>query len=235
MKNSLFNLWLEWFIGFCDADANFQVFPKKRSYKKKDGNLSEYYNIGYGFHISLSIKDKSLLEKMKTQLNSIGHIYVYPLRDEVRWAVTKKSELIYLIETVFEKQPLLTQHQRNRYARLRYGVLNSLNRVETLEEYKQILLKNYVKTEIAESYYTSGTAFYNRILGFINGEGCFHVHKKGHLVFYIEHTDKQVLELIKRSLNLTPTIIDRGNRNNTRQVTYSLTISSKKDILSIKD
>lgn len=92
-----------------------------------------------------------------------------------------------------------------------------------------------MKTEIPESYYTSGTAFYNWILGFINGEGCFHVHKKGHLVFYIEHTDKQVLELIKRSLNLTPTIIDRGNRNNTRQVTYSLTISSKKDIHSIKD
>ena len=29
MEKSLFNLWLEWFVGFCDADANFQVFPKK--------------------------------------------------------------------------------------------------------------------------------------------------------------------------------------------------------------
>lgn len=29
MEKALFNLWVEWFVGFCDADANFQVFPKK--------------------------------------------------------------------------------------------------------------------------------------------------------------------------------------------------------------
>lgn len=98
MKNkALFNTWVEWFVGFCDADSNFQVFPKKRSYIKKDGTLSEYYNIGYGFHISLSIRDLLLLKKIQTQLNSIGHIYTYPSKDEARWAVTKKSELIYLI------------------------------------------------------------------------------------------------------------------------------------------
>ena len=35
MEKAFFNLWLEWFVGFCDADANFQVFPKKRSYLTK--------------------------------------------------------------------------------------------------------------------------------------------------------------------------------------------------------
>ena len=132
--------------------------------------------------------------------------------------------------------PLLTQHQRERYARLKYGVLNNFVRVETLEKYKEFLLlrRNYVEAEIADSYYTLGTAFDNWILGFINGEGCFYVHKKGHLVFYIEHTDKQVLELIKRRLDLGPNILERGNRNNTRQNTYALTVSSKKDILSIR-
>ena len=53
MEKALFNLWLEWFVGFCDADANFQVFPKKRSYVKKSGISSNYYNIGYGFHVSV--------------------------------------------------------------------------------------------------------------------------------------------------------------------------------------
>lgn len=55
-NNTLFYLWLEWFVGFCDADANFQVFPKKRIYHTKDNKVTEYYNIGYGFHIGLSIK-----------------------------------------------------------------------------------------------------------------------------------------------------------------------------------
>ena len=35
--------WIEWLIGFCDADANFQIFPKQRNYLKKDGSLSNYY------------------------------------------------------------------------------------------------------------------------------------------------------------------------------------------------
>ena len=85
-----------------------KYFLKKRSYTTKKCTLSEYYNIGYGFHISLSIVDLPLLEKIQTQLNSIGHIYSYPNKNEARWAVTKKAELIYLIETVLDKHPLLT-------------------------------------------------------------------------------------------------------------------------------
>lgn len=91
-----------------------------------------------------------------------------------------------------------------------------------------------MESKINNSYYISGTAFHNWILGFINGEGCFYVHNRGHLVFSIEHTDKQVLELIKNNLDLGQNLVDRGNRNNTRQNTYSLTISSKKDLLTIK-
>lgn len=235
MEKALFKKWLEWFVGFCDADANFQVFPKKRSYIKKEGSLSEYYNIGYGFHVSLSMKDLDLLLKTKDLFNSIGNIYTYPSRDEARFCVTKKTELVYLIETVFDLYPLLTQHQRDRYARLRHVVLNNFNRVETLEEYNKFLLTSYVEDNIPESYFTSGTAFENWILGFINGEGCFHVHKKGHLLFTIEHTDRQVLELIKRRLDFGPSILDKGTRDNTRKNTYSLAVSSKKDLLSLKN
>ena len=179
------------------------------------------------------MKDLSLLKEIQTQFNLIGHIYTYPNRDEARWAVTKKSDLIYLIETVFDKYPLITQHQRDRYLRLRYVVLNNFNRVENLDEYKAFLFKDFVESKIPDKYYTTGTAFDNWILGFINGEGCFNVHKKGYLILYIEHTDRQALELIKRRLNFSPNIIDRGTRNNTRQNTYALSISSKTDISSI--
>src|SRR5947199_350757 len=145
-NNSINKNWIEWFIGFCDADGNFQVFPKLRSYVKKDGTTSKYYNIGYGFHISLSSKDLPLLLNIRKRLNNIGHIYSYPSRDEARFSVTKLEELKYLIENVFDL---------------------------------------------------------------------------GHL--------------IKKRLDLGTNVLDRRNRNNTRQNTYSLSISSKKDLLSLRE
>jgi hypothetical protein len=186
-NNSTNKGWIEW---FCDADANFQVFPKVRSYIKKDGTPSNYYNIGYGIHISLSSKDLPLLLHIQKMLNNIGHIYEYPSRDEARLSLTKLSELKYLIENIFDISPLITAHQRSRYTIFRYGVLNNFNRVETMEDYKEFLNSEYVLSPVLESFYKEGTAFDNWILGFINGEGCFHIHNKGHLVFYIEHTDK---------------------------------------------
>lgn len=234
-NNTINKNWIEWFIGFCDADANFQVFPKVRSYLKKDGSPSNYYNIGYGFHISLNIKDLPLLQKIQNLLNGIGHIYVYPSRDEARLSVTKLADLKYLIENVFDVSPLITNHQRSRYAIFRYGILNNVKRVETMEEFKEFLNSNVELTPILENYYKEGTAFDNWIVGFINGEGCFHLHKNGHLVFYIEHTDENSLDLIKKRLELGPNVLDRGNRNDTRKNTYSLSISSKKDLLSLKE
>ena len=234
-NNTINRNWIEWFIGFCDADANFQVFPKVRSYLKKDGTPSNYYNIGYGFHISLSSKDLPLLLSIQNILNGIGHIYEYPSRDEARLSVTKLADLKYLIENVFDVSPLITNHQASRYAILRYGILNNIKRVETLEEFKEFLNSDIEQTPILESFYKEGTAFDNWIVGFINGEGCFHLHKDGHKVFYIEHTDENSLDLIKERLNLGPNVLDRGTRNNTRKNTFSLSISSKKDLLSLKE
>jgi hypothetical protein len=178
-----------------------------------------------------------LIEEFQTQFNKIGHIYIYPDKEECRWAVTKKSELIYLMETAFNLKNvnLITLHQRERLARLKYGLLNNLNRVETLEEYNKFLNTNYDVTVINDEYLSQGVAFQNWILGFISGEGCFYINPRGYRIFSIEHTDKKALELIKLHLDLGPNLVDRGNRENTRQTTYSLTLQSKKDIQTIKD
>ena len=240
MENKILNkIWIEWFVGFCDADANFQVFPKQRSYLKKDGSLSKYINIGYGFHISLSIRDSELLKDFQLKFNNIGHIYTYPEKEECRWAVTKKSELIYLIETAFslENVILITKHQRERLARLKYVLINNIKRFETSDEFDKFLDSSYVLTEISDDYLNQvylkqETAFQNWIIGFINGEGYFYVNPRGYLVFSIEHTDRKALELIKQYLDWGPKILDRGNRGNTRQNSYSLTLQSKKDILT---
>nr|BBG67068.1 hypothetical protein [Stropharia rugosoannulata] len=243
MENKTLNKnWIEWFVGFCDADANFQVFPKQRSYLKKDGTLSKYINIGYGFHISLSQRETELLKDFQIKFNHIGHIYTYPEKEECRWAVTKKSELIYLIETAFslDNVILITKHQRERLARLKYVLINNIKRFETSEEFENFLEKSYVQPEINDEYLSQvylkqDTAFKNWIIGFINGEGYFYVNPRGYLIFSIEHTDRKALELIKQYLDLGPNILDRGNRGDTRQNSYSLSIQSKKDILTIKN
>jgi len=64
MKSKLKN----WFIGFCDAEGSFQVFPKVRKTK------TIYYNVGYGFHLSLHIKELPLLKYLKEELNLPGQL-----------------------------------------------------------------------------------------------------------------------------------------------------------------
>ena len=51
-----------------------------------------YYNIGYGFHISLSNKDLDLLIDIQNKLKR-GKIYEYPEKEEARLAITKLEEL----------------------------------------------------------------------------------------------------------------------------------------------
>jgi len=54
----------------------------------------EYYNIGYGYHLSLSIKDHELLKEISVNLNSLGKIYeYYNHRQEIRLAITKLKDL----------------------------------------------------------------------------------------------------------------------------------------------
>lgn len=53
------------------------------------------------------------------------------------------------------------------------------------------------------------------------------------MVFYIEQSENEVLDLIKDRLNLGPKIVFRQNRRKTFKDTYSLSISSRKDITSI--
>jgi hypothetical protein len=54
--------WINWFIGFFDSEGNFKTFLTKLNYKTLKLNYktltgkSNYYKIGYGFHLSLSIR-----------------------------------------------------------------------------------------------------------------------------------------------------------------------------------
>ena len=73
----------------------------------------------------------------------------------------------------------------------------------------------------------------NWISGFINGEGSFSVLPKRVFVFYIEHTDKDVLELIRKRMQFGPNVRFRARRQEGRKDTYVLSISSRKDLESL--
>jgi len=129
-----------------DADGSFQIFPKKRSYISiKSGIISEYINIGYGIHISLSERDLPLLKEINQHLSNLvnpkihnnfklsGQFYTYPKRKEAVLAYTKLLDIQFLIENVFDKYPLVTLNQRQRYHLLRTGILNKIKRLDNLE------------------------------------------------------------------------------------------------------
>jgi len=126
----------------------------------------------------------------------------------------------------------LTKHQRERYSRLKYGVLNKFNRVESIEKYQDFLTNSYVVNLpiLYDPYFTNQIAFDNWISGFINGEGSFVINSKGNLIFYIEQAENEVLNLIKNRFELGPNVFFRVKRGENRKNTNSLAISSKKDI-----
>jgi hypothetical protein len=226
--------WFSWFIGFIDAEGNFQIYPKKRVLTS--GKLARY-NIGYGFHLSLHKRDIDILKDIKSKLDK-GVIYEYKDKPDSRLAVNKKSELVYLIENIFDKYSLVTRNQLIRYQLLRYGIVNNITEFKSLEEYQEYKSKSLLSIAnlIESQKVKTSINIDNWIIGFINGEGCFYLNKNK-CNFFIEHTDKQALEIIKNRLSFGPNVLERSYRDRDigkiRKTTYQLIISSKKDLESL--
>jgi len=219
-------------MGFNDAEGNFQVYIKKRVLKS--GEVS-HYGLGHAYHLSLHSRDAPLIKNIYEKLN-VGVIYQYKDKPDCRLAVNDKKGLLFLIENIFDVYSLLGSNQLARYNLLKNGLTKDLKRFETLEEYniyKSEFLKSIKQKNLIDLYKSSNLEIDNWIVGFINGEGCFYLNKNK-CNFYIEHTDKQLLELIKYRLDFGPNVLERSARDRDigkpRKVTYQLIISSKKDI-----
>lgn len=90
----------------------FKLFQRKEVTNKKSGEISEYYNIGYGFHLSLSIKDRDLLLDIHKNLNYKGKNYEYAERNEIRLAITKLEDLLWLIFNIFERSYIFVDENK---------------------------------------------------------------------------------------------------------------------------
>ncbi len=174
------------------------------------------------------------------QILNIGTIYEYKNKSDVRLAVNDSSSLLYLIKNIIEKYPLITKHQLKRYLLLRECFLNKVKLFKTIEDYNVFItqtkttIENKVeKISDLEITIQNQKIVDHWIIGFINGEGSFYLKNKK-CSFFIEHTDKYSLEMIKQRFNFGPNVLERSLRKRDegkiRKNTYVLHISSKKDI-----
>lgn len=235
-NNKNYSNWLKWFVGLNDAEGNFQTYSKKRLLKS--GEVSKI-NVGYSYHLSMHKRDIEMIKDIQIKLNGIGSIYEYTNKPDSRLAVNDKQGLLYLITNIFELNPLLTKNQLIRYQLLKEGLVNNINEFKTLEEYNKYkserLLYITKEVEFKNNTFTQ-LDINNLIIGFINGEGSFSI-KNNKLVFYIEHSDKNALEIIKKRLYFGPNVLKRSQRvrdiGKIRKDMYQLFISSEKDIKNL--
>lgn len=125
------NNFLAWFIGFSDAEGNFQSTKVKRINKK--GELTSI-GLKYSIHFGLHIRDRKILELIQSEFNNIGKIYDYENKNESHLAIVKIEDLKWLIENVYSFHPLLTEYQYNRYNILKLGILNNIKSFKTENE-----------------------------------------------------------------------------------------------------
>ena len=120
-------MWLQWFVGFNDAEGNFQVFPKKKS-----GEISSY-SVGCAYHLSLHSRDAALIRDIHQKLNNTGVIYEYKDKPDCRLAVGSIDGLLHLFNTVFDVYPLLANNQLMRYSLLKNLIINEIKKFQTLD------------------------------------------------------------------------------------------------------
>lgn len=235
-NDKLYEAYLQWLIGFIDAEGNFQIQVKKR----KSPNF--YCNYGYTFRLSLACRELEVLKEIKEFLG-MGKIYVYEHRDEAHYAITTLDDLKKLV-AIIDTYGLFTRHQAYRYAIFRWGLLNKINRGYSPEDediifqspinnippsntkyplmlYKDIVIKDPVDISV----------FSNWICGFISGEGSFCIDGNVFIVD-VEQAEKEVLLFIRDFFGFNPAVNKKKLRENRKQ-THNLRISSKADLLKL--
>jgi hypothetical protein len=192
MKKSYQNKdnFLQWFVGFSDAESNFSVVPHK------DGTRINKFT--FRFTIRLHSDDENSLIFINNFLD-IG--YTFKNDDECGFIVSNKHDLLKLIE-IFDKYQLNTTkfldfsdfkkafilyHERE-------GRLTDLL-IDKILSIKNGMNKNRVNFEMSQSHIKI-TKYW--LLGLIEGEGSFQLWRSNLLpVFSIVMTERQLPLFIK--------------------------------------
>jgi len=218
----------QWLIGFMDAEGNFQTTKVKRVNTKGD---ITHYTLQYSVHLSLHIRDRILIEYIQKRLDKKGIIYYYEKRNDVHLSIAKNKDIIWLIENLFDRYNLLTKHQLTRLEQIKFGLRNNIKRINNLDEFVNVKVDDVIPDlkNIELQFWE------NWLGGFINGEASFSYASKGTNKkiprFFLEHTDEKIMYYIRDYFQFGPNVFIRTR--DIRQTTYSLNITSKKDLISL--
>lgn len=221
MNTNITQSWIQWFIGFLDAEGNFQVTVRVR--KNAAGNI---YGVLVAFHIGQAARDLALLQEIQLMLAGIGKIYTY--RDKVQLAITKKADILSMLNIIFSEHSLLTAHQYQRFYVLYKVLTESIVSVSGPAEFD--LLKSTI-VEPPNPFSPVHTHVNNWIMGL--GEGSFIINAVGKVfTFYLEHTDEAAVELIVSTLGLNANVVVRTLRPGRKQ-TWRISTNSRHDITKV--
>lgn len=233
-QNKYNKFFLQWLIGFIDAEGNFQITKTQ---------TKNHIYIKWSFHIGLSLKDKDLLYEIKEFLN-VGIIYEYPHRNEAHFALVSTADLKILV-SLFDNYGFFTTHQSYRYYLLRLLLFTNKKRFDNIDHLESFLQRpinciqyvtKYLKfcyTNQVYNTYELNIIYSNWICGFITGEGSFVIRSTSNVfIFDIEQAERRVLDFIKAYFSFNPKVREKKRRLNRKQ-TYCLNISSKADLLKL--
>ena len=185
---------LQWFVGFSDAESNFTINP---SLKKDKITVSSFC---FMFKIGLHKDDLGVLRYISSELG-IGNVRLY--KDECMFSVTNK-EGIKLLISIFDKYNLnTTKHLDYLDFKKAFNIYFNRDKSLTAELVKNEILElknkmntNRVNFDRPEDYKIIITNSW--LLGFIEGDGSFFVRRDTLTpVFSLQLTGVQLDVLLK--------------------------------------
>lgn len=201
------SLFLQWFVGFTDAEGNFII---NRLLKKDSLNISSF---SFLFKISLHKDDEEVLRYIKDKLG-VGGVRLY--KDECIFNVTDQKGIALLI-SIFDKYNLNTSKYLD-YLDFKEAFLFYVNRDKSLKpsavKDKTLELKNKMNTNRVDFDRPENSKIVitkSWLLGFIEGDGSFFLRRDSLTsMFSIENTGVQfpvfvgIKEFLEKSLGFDP-------------------------------
>lgn len=207
---------LSMFVGIIDGDGYIHT-----------GNSGKGF-IKINLVLSLNIRDKSLLEYIKSILK-IGDITYYPKSKTpttCKYIINKTDlqEILFPL-LIYHNINFLTNTRIKQYNKARYIMENNISKYENINENN---IKNYINLPKTPEDYIKLDYFNNWIIGFTISDGSFHSKKNNDFCFNIKQRIHDILlNAIKLVFNTTVSIYNEKNKY------QQLIMTSKKDIQTV--
>lgn len=195
--NGLDSNFLQWLVGFTDAEGSFTINPQT---SKEGSTISKF---GFIYKITLHKDDEKVLRYLHAKLKVGG---VRPYRDLCSFSVSDKKGILLLI-SIFDKYNLNTSKYLD-YLEFRTAFFYYINRDKNLDVENKTVLHNKI-IELKNKMNASRVNF-NRpenskiriskywLLGFIEGDGTFFIRRDNVApTFAVENTGVQLPVFLK--------------------------------------